>query len=174
MHWNEFGSAPDTGDIIHIIQHLPWSWWSSHAAEVLTILTESEAGRSALSFNPAPWPALLFLPLDSEVPLPLAPPGIHPGFRPSLSDRIRRLLSSTRFEIEIQDSLTDAAQAIEDMRANRPPRPGSTHRHVGWLYRPVEQWPSSQHLIDVDGSSAIMQLLGQVSAKITPDTTSVT
>jgi len=174
MHWNEFGSAPDTRDIIRIIQHLPWSWWSAHAAEVLTILTESEAGRSALSFNPAPWPALLFQPLDSEVALPLAPPGIHPGFRPSLSDRIRRLLSSTRFDEAVQDSLIDAAQAIEDMRADRPPSPGSTHRHVGWLCRPVEQWPSSHHLIDVDGSPAIMQLLGRMSARTPSDTVSVT
>ncbi len=174
MHWNEFGSAPEIMEIIRIIQHLPWPWWSSHAAEILTILTESEAGRSALSVNPAPWPALLFLPVDSEVPLPLAPPGVHPGFRPSLSDRLRRLLSSTRFEAEVQDSLTDAAQAIEDMRANRPPRPGATHRHVGWLCRPIEQWPSSHHLIDADGSPAIMHLLGRISAGIATDTTSVT
>ena len=174
MHWNEFGSAPETMEIIRIIQHLPWPWWSSHAAEVLTILTESEAGRSALSVNPAPWPALLFLPLDSEIPLPLASPGIHPGFRPSLSDRIRRLLSSSRFEASVQDSLTDAAQAIEDMRAGRPPRPGMTHRHVGWLCRPIEQWPSSHYLIDAEGSPAIMQLLGRMSAAITADTESVT
>ncbi|CAI8201487.1 MAG: Uncharacterised protein [Methanobacteriota archaeon] len=173
-HWNEFGSAPDTRDIIRIIQYLPWSWWSSHAAEVLTILTESESGRSALSLNQAPWPALLFLPPDSEVPLPLAPPGIHPGFRPSLSDRIQRLLSSARFDEAVQDSLTDAAQAIEDMRADRPPRPGTTHRHVGWLCRPVEQWPSSHHLIDADGSPAIMQLLGRVSARTSSDIASVT
>ena len=174
MHWNEFGSSPDIMDIIRIIQNLPWSWWSSHAAEVLTILTESEAGRSALSVNSAPWPALLFLPVGTYVPLPLAPSGVHPGFRPSLSDRLRRLLSSARFEAKVQDSLTDAAQAIEDMRADRPPRPGATHRHVGWLCRPIEQWPASHHLIDADGSPAIMHLLGRISAGITTDTTSVT
>ena len=33
MHWNEFGSAPDTMEIIRIIQYLPWPWWSSQAAE---------------------------------------------------------------------------------------------------------------------------------------------
>ena len=174
MHWNEFGSAPDTMEIIRIIQYLPWPWWSSQAAEVLTILTESEAGRTALSINPAPWPALLFLPLDSEIPLPLAPPGIHPGFRPSLSDRIRRLLSSARFEAKVLDSLTDAAQAIEDMRAGRPPSPGLTHRHVGWLCRPIEQWPSSHYLIDTDGSPEIMQLIGRLSAGIPIDAASVT
>ncbi len=159
--WNERGTQPAIEKQILFVKNLPWRWWSSHSADMLTMMTEYTNARRAIMQTSLPWPAIVLRPEGEIVPLPFGFSGSHPKMRLSLADRLRRFISLEMSENNTIDSIIDIIDSLDDLRDGKSPRNGKTHRHVGWLTRPVNQWPPFHRLKDEFGNASVTLAIGE-------------
>ena len=159
--WNERGTLPTIDKQILFVKYLPWRWWRSHSADMLTMMTEHSDARRAILQNPLPWPAIVLRPEGEKAPLPFGFDGVHPKMRLSLADRLRRFVSMETSETESFNSIFDIIDSLDDLRDENSPRNGKTHRYVGWLTRPVHEWPPFHRLSEESGDTSITLAIGE-------------
>ena len=159
--WNERNTQPSIENQMLFVRHLPWRWWRTHSAEMLTMMTENSDARRIILDNPLPWPAIVLRPEGEIATLPFGFDGIYPSLRLTLADRLRRFLSLETSETKIIDCMTDIIESLDDLRENQAPRTGKTHHHVGWLTRPLETWPPFHRLYDSDGDPEVTLAIGE-------------
>jgi len=159
--WNERGTQPTIETQISFIQNLPWRWWKSHSADMLTMMTEHPRARRSIIQTNLPWPAIVLRPEGEKSSLPFGFGGVHPKIRLSLADRLRRFVSLETSETVNLESIIDIIDSLDDLRDEKSPRTGKTHVHVGWLTRPVEQWPPFHRLGDKSGDTSITLAIGE-------------
>ena len=159
--WNERGTMPAIQNQILFVKYLPWRWWRSHSADMLTMMTEHSDARRTILQNPLPWPAIVLRPEGEKAPLPFGFDGIHPKMRLSLADRLRRFVSMEISETDSLNSIIDIIDSLDDLRDGNLPRNGKTHRYVGWLTRPVHEWPPFHRLVEESGDTSITLAIGE-------------
>ena len=159
--WNERGTMPAIQNQILFVKYLPWRWWRSHSADMLTMMTEHSDARRTILQNPLPWPAIVLRPEGEKAPLPFGFDGIHPKMRLSLADRLRRFVSMEISETQSLNSIIDIIDSLDDFRDGNSPRNGKTHRYVGWLTRPVHEWPPFHRLVEESGDTSITLAIGE-------------
>ena len=159
--WNERGTMPAIQNQILFVKYLPWRWWRSHSADMLTMMTEHSDARRTILQNPLPWPAIVLRPEGEKAPLPFGFDGIHPKMRLSLADRLRRFVSMEISETDSLNSIIDIIDSLDDLRDGNSPRNGKTHRYVGWLTRPVHEWPPYHRLVEESGDTSITLAIGE-------------
>ncbi len=159
--WNERGTLPKIEKQILFVKYLPWRWWRSHSADMLTMMTEHSEARRTILENPLPWPAIVLRPEGEKAPLPFGYTGVHPKMRLSLADRLRRFVSIEISETESSNSIIDIIESLDDLRDGNSPRNGKTHRYVGWLTRPVHEWPPMNKLDEESGDISITLAIGE-------------
>ena len=71
------------------------------------------------------------------------------------------MLIMTLWQLENLESIIDIIDSLDDLRDEKSPRTGKTHVHVGWLTRPVEQWPPFHRLGDKSGDTSITLAIGE-------------
>ena len=125
------------------------------------MMTEHSEARRTILENPLPWPAIVLRPEGEIVPLPFGSRGSHPKMRLSLADRLRRFISLENSQNYTIDSIIDIIDSLDDLRDGKSPRNGKTHRHVGWLTRPVNQWPPFHRLKDEFGNASVTLAIGE-------------
>ena len=159
--WNERRIQPTIEKQILFVKYLPWRWWRSHSADMLTMMTEYSDARRAIMQNHLPWPAIVLRPEGETAPLPFGTEGKHPKIRLSLADRLRRFISLETSDTKTHDSIIDIIDSLDDLREGNSPRNGKTHRHVGWLTRPTAQWPPFNRLVDANGDTSVTLAIGE-------------
>lgn len=159
--WNERSTQPTIDNQMLFVKHLPWRWWRTHSAEMLTMMTENSDARRIILDNPLPWPAIVLRPEKEMAILPFGFDGRYPSLRLTLADRLRRFLSLETSQSKVIDCITDIIESLDDLREDQSPRTGRTHRHVGWLTRPLESWPPFHRLTDSDGDPEITLAIGE-------------
>ena len=159
--WNERGTQPTIENQILFVKYIPWRWWSSHSADMLTMMTEHSEARRIILNNSLPWPAIVIRPEGQNVPLPFGFDGKHPKLRLTLADRLRRFLSLETHHSEAINYISDIIDSLDDFREEKSPRNGKTHRYVGWLTRPLDTWPPFHRLQDPTGDSEITLAIGE-------------
>jgi len=159
--WNERGTLPIIEKQILFVKYLPWRWWRAQSADMLTMMTEHSDARRAILQNPLPWPAIVLRPEGEKAPLPFGFAGVHPKMRLSLADRLRRFVSMEPSENKSSDSIIDVIDSLDDLRDGKSPRNGKTHRYVGWLTRPVHEWPPMNRLGEESEDTSITLAIGE-------------
>ena len=81
--------------------------------------------------------------------------------RLSLADRLRRFVSMEPSENKSSDSIIDVIDSLDDLRDGKSPRNGKTHRYVGWLTRPVHEWPPMNRLGEESEDTSITLAIGE-------------
>ena len=128
---------------------------------MLTMMTEHSEARRTILENPLPWPAIVLRPEGEKAPLPFGYAGVHPKMRLSLADRLRRFVSIEISETESSNSIIDIIESLDDLRDGNSPRNGKTHRYVGWLTRPVHEWPPMNKIDEESGDISITLAIGE-------------
>ena len=59
------------------------------------------------------------------------------------------------------NSIIDVIDSLDDLRDGNSPRNGKTHRYVGWLTRPVHEWPPYHRLVEESGDTSITLAIGE-------------
>ena len=116
---------------------LPDRWWMSYAGAWLRAQLDASTGRTWLAEHAFPWAVLLARTSGERCGVP-GVPHLHPGWNLNGDD-----LSAVRMLADGPGSdplaeLLDMTLAYEQ----RSPVPlGMSHPSIGWLVRPLDQWP---------------------------------
>lgn len=134
---------------------LPDRWWMSYASAWLRTQLDASTGRTWLAEHALPWAVLLARTPGERCGVP-GVPHLHPGWNLSGDDlgAIRMLADGPGREALVE--LLDMTLAEEQ----RSPTPlGTSHPSIGWLVRPVDQWPAFTPDVLREGCPRVAALL---------------
>ena len=134
---------------------LPDRWWMSYASAWLRTQLDASTGRTWLAEHALPWAVLLARTPGERCGVP-GVPHLHPGWNLSGDDlgAIRMLADGPGREALVE--LLDMTLADE----HRSPTPlGTSHPSIGWLVRPVDQWPAFTPGVLREGCPRVAALL---------------
>ena len=145
---------------------LPTDWWASSALDLLAVALADGMASQLVASTAISWPAVLLRPPGELDALPGAVHVAHPG--PTLD----LVTSIDRWQGGEHGPEGPGATSLEDVRralihADAPGRPpaGRTHPDVGWLLRPVEDWPRfDDSVLQIGDTAVAVRLLARRSA----------
>ena len=164
--WSTVQRVPERRSLIAIAHHLPPEWWAPRAEDILTTMSDDDEGLSWMLNNPVPWAGLILREPGERHRIPCGPEVRHGGCRRTLADRLQRLVgdAETGSEGRGLEGLLDLLEALESARQGQVPRRGRTHRLIGWLAQPVDEWPefSSEDALSGEATASV-RLLSRLS-----------
>ncbi|MBT7960492.1 MAG: winged helix-turn-helix transcriptional regulator [Euryarchaeota archaeon] len=122
----------------NLMSVLPPNWWTVWAAEWLLVQLSSSSGRRWLRDFDIPWPALLARPSGERSGLPGLPMK-HPARMLAVEDVLQIHLVE---DGSGKPALLDVHDMLATLHRDEPVHYGRLHPLVGWLSRPVEDWPT--------------------------------
>jgi len=137
------------------MQVLPDRWWMSYAGAWLRMQLDASTGRTWLAEHALPWAVLLARTPGERCGVP-GVPHLHPGWNLNGDD-----LSAVRMLADGPG--TEALAELLNMTLadeQRSPVPlGTSHPSIGWLVRPVDQWPAFTPDVLQEGCPRVASLL---------------
>ena len=143
LDWISRKRKPSLEDMRRITKNLPSRWWAPLAEEILCHHLDSNENRDWLENIDICWTALILRPPGEIHSCPGLEKYLHPGCSNDLLGKLE--FSSQILSVDGENRgimhLKDLYETLFCTRNGSPPKPGRSHRYLGWLGQPLISWP---------------------------------